>query len=82
MSSKWYRWAHLRQGDRILHPSHNRDIWPDGLATKQRTLRIEWMQFRFNPQSDDIEPLTKPRELRQRELRIRRRLPLSARTCT
>lgn len=63
---KWYRWAHLRYGDRILHPSHNRDVWPDGLTTKQQTLRIEWMQFRLNRERDDIEPITKPCELRQR----------------
>jgi hypothetical protein len=63
---KWYRWAHLRQGDEILNPSHSRDRWAEGLAVKQRTLRVEWMQFRLNHNRDDIQPLTEPTVLRQK----------------
>ena len=63
---KWYRWAHLRDGERILHPSHGRHEWAEGLAIKQQTLRVEWMQFRFSRARDEIEPLTQPGVLRQR----------------
>lgn len=63
---KWYRWAHLRHGDAILNPSHSRDLWADGLAVKQQTLRVEWMQFRLNDNRDGIEPITEPMVLRQK----------------
>jgi hypothetical protein len=63
---KWYRWAHLRQGNEVLNPSHSHDRWPEGLAVKQQTLRVEWMQFRLNDSRDDIDPITEPMVLRQK----------------
>lgn len=63
---KWYRWAHRRDGERILHPGDRAHQWADGLAIKHQTLRVEWAQFRLKDASDDIELLTQPGVLRQR----------------
>ena len=63
---KWYRWAHRRDGKRILNPSHGHREWAEGPAIKKQTLRVEWMQFRFDRARDDLEPLTRPGLLRQR----------------
>ncbi len=63
---KWYRWAHLRQDNKILNPSHSRDQWEDGLAVKQQTLRVEWMQFRLNDSENDIDPMTEACVLKQK----------------
>lgn len=63
---KWYRWAHRRQGGRLLNPSHDRARWPQGVSVKQRTLRLEWMQFTLNDAGDDIRILQPSEPLRQR----------------
>lgn len=63
---KWYRWAHRRDGDRIVNPGDRVHNWADRLAVKHKTLRVEWAQFRLNDMADGIELLTEPSVLRQR----------------
>ncbi|MCC6683166.1 MAG: hypothetical protein IT445_19895 [Phycisphaeraceae bacterium] len=62
---KWYRFAQKRHGDLLLHPSDPRQDWVDGTWIKQRTLRVEWAQFRLNKDRNDIEMLVPPSVLRQ-----------------
>ena len=63
---KWYRWGMLeRDGCLINAENQARDLWPEGVETRQRLLRVEWMQFRLNEAEDDIEILMPPRQLRQ-----------------
>jgi len=63
---KWYRWAQMLRDGRLLHPNHHSDDWPAGLAVRNQTLRVEWMQFRLRDDETDIEVLAEPTMLRQR----------------
>lgn len=64
---KWYRWAQLPVG-RYLVPANHRtqDQWPGGLWYRDRTLRVEWVQFRLSDDGNDIHLLTTPATLCQR----------------
>lgn len=61
---KWYRYAHLLQ-DNILHNSGS-GKWTGTPDILQRTLRVEYLQFKLNDYEDDIEIISPAKLMTQK----------------
>jgi len=58
---KWYTYAHIEKDDKLINSaSHD---WPGKKDVFNKTLRVEWAQFKLNDDGKDIEFIQKPQPL-------------------